>query len=137
MGRDFQAWILLAVFAFSGPAGLAGIYSRIGPRLNVCPPCCCGRANCPMHSHGHGMPGRCPMASMPGHSHQAMGCACSVSPPESSPFPVGPLNLRYDLPRASLFADLPCSDRERSEFQISFLDGFSPLPDQPPKALFS
>jgi hypothetical protein len=135
MGRHFQGWILLVVFVYSGAAGMAGIYSRLGRQLNGCPICCCGRADCPMHKHGQGMPGRCPMASIPGHDHQAMSCACTVSPPQSSPFPVGPLDLRYDLPRVSLLIDLPAFARERLESRISSLDGFFPLPELPPKAL--
>jgi hypothetical protein len=86
-----------------------------------------------MHMGGHGM--KCPMASMP--SHQATTCTCSVSPHETSAFAAGPLDLRYDLPRASHSADLPCSARKHWESQVSFLDGFFPLPEQVPKALLA
>jgi hypothetical protein len=134
MGRNLQAGLLLAIFTFAGPAGLAGIFTRLGPRAGGCPLSCCGRARCPMHMRGHGM--KCPMAgmlSMP--SQAAMNCACSVSPQESSPFPAGPLDMRYDLPRASLFADLTVLLRESLESRVSSLDGFSPLPEQPPRSL--
>jgi hypothetical protein len=136
MGRNFQAWILLLVFAFCGPGGLAGVYSRMGREAHCCPACCCGRANCPMREHG--MAGRCPMmASMAGHAHQTMGCSCSISPNESSPLPAGLLDLRYDLPRASLVAALPAVARDAREPRTASLEGFFPLPELPPKALLS
>ena len=132
MGRNLRAWILLAVFAWTGAAGVAGIYSR---GANCCPACCCGRADCPMRRHGHGMPGRCPTASMPGNMHQAAGCSCSISPHGPSSFLAGPLDFRYDLPRTSFFADLPAMARDSFEPRVSSLDGYFPLPELPPKAL--
>lgn len=135
MGRNVQAWALLMALSFSGPASLRAIYTRLTSNEGPCPPSCCRKAVCPMRAKSHRMPKPCPMSSLPGHPHQAMSCACSVAPEESSVLPPGRFDLRCDLPRLLPFTDLSWSAGDGSEVQTLSLEGYGSPPDHPPKAL--
>jgi hypothetical protein len=77
------------------------------------------------------------MNSATGHGHYTMGCACTVAPEGSSVLPPGVLDMRFELPRASLFTELPCVMYPRQNRSAGLLAGYIVPPDQPPKALFA
>jgi hypothetical protein len=137
MGRGFQAYLLIAVLSLSASANLAAMLAGNSAGVGVCPPGCCGKADCPMQAHKGSMPMKCPMNSMAGHHHQAMKCTCAVSHQEAPAVPASLFELRYDLPREhELLMPVPTAYRG-AETSADSLDGFIPLPDQPPRALHS
>lgn len=137
VGRNFHAGVLLAVLSVSGPVSLVGAFLGNGAGPRPCPVKCCLSAERPMCAGASRMPRSCPMASGARHGRYAMGCACSVAPQGPSSLPAGRLDLRFDLPRASFLAELPCAIHPRPSHFAALLDGYVIPPDQPPKALLA